>query len=165
MNPPRIESIGEKKLIGKRIAMNLNQDRTPELWRSFMPQRKSILNKVGNDLFCLQVYNTSTDYKDITPDTLFEKWAAVEVSGFDLVPDGMEPYTLSGGLYAVFNYKGLSNDFRPMFHFIFQKWLPESNYEVDARTHFDLLGEKYKNNDPSSEEEIWVPIKEKQIPE
>jgi hypothetical protein len=26
-----------------------------------------------------------------------------------------------------------------------------------------LLGEKYKNNDPDSEEEIWIPIRKKWI--
>jgi GrpB-like predicted nucleotidyltransferase (UPF0157 family) len=28
----------------------------------------------------------------------------------------------------------------------------------------ELLGEKYKNNDPSSEEEFWIPIKAKVAP-
>lgn len=27
--------------------------------------------------------------------------------------------------------------------------------------HFEVLGEKYKDNDPTSEEEIWIPIKAK----
>jgi AraC family transcriptional regulator len=37
-------------------------------------------------------------------------------------------------------------------------------YELDDRPHFEILGDKYKNNDPNSEEEIWIPIKlKKQI--
>jgi AraC family transcriptional regulator len=39
--------------------------------------------------------------------------------------------------------------------------LPNSAYELDDREHFELLGEKYKNNDPNSEEEIWIPIRPK----
>jgi AraC family transcriptional regulator len=39
--------------------------------------------------------------------------------------------------------------------------LPNSAYALDDRAHFEVLGEKYKNNDPSSEEEIWIPIKVK----
>lgn len=38
-------------------------------------------------------------------------------------------------------------------------WLPASDYNLDNRPHFEVLGEKYKNNDPTSEEEIWIPIK------
>jgi AraC family transcriptional regulator len=34
-----------------------------------------------------------------------------------------------------------------------------SKYLLDNRPHFETLGEKYKNEDPSSEEEVWIPIK------
>jgi predicted transcriptional regulator YdeE len=33
--------------------------------------------------------------------------------------------------------------------------------KIDNRPHFEVLGDKYKNNDPSSEEEIWIPIRKK----
>jgi AraC family transcriptional regulator len=36
-----------------------------------------------------------------------------------------------------------------------------SGYEIDARPHFEILGSKYVNADAESEEEIWIPIKEK----
>jgi AraC family transcriptional regulator len=34
-------------------------------------------------------------------------------------------------------------------------------FEVDDRPHFEILGIRYRNNDPNSEEEIWIPIIEK----
>lgn len=34
-------------------------------------------------------------------------------------------------------------------------------YELDEREHYELLGEKYKNNYPASEEEIYLPIRKK----
>jgi AraC family transcriptional regulator len=34
-------------------------------------------------------------------------------------------------------------------------------YFLDDRPHFEILGDKYKNGDPDSEEEIWIPIKQK----
>ncbi|MGK2861531.1 MAG: GyrI-like domain-containing protein [Chitinophagaceae bacterium] len=48
-----------------------------------------------------------------------------------------------------------------MFSYIFNTWLPPSGYDLDNRPHFEILGEKYKNDDPLSEEEIWIPIKQK----
>lgn len=156
---PRIEILPTKKLIGRRLKMSLSADRTPELWRSFMMERKNITNNVSADLYSMQVYDHSIDFKDLTPETDFEKWAATEVVNFDSVPDGMETYTLNGGLYAVFIYKGLPADFDKSFQYIFYTWLPNSVYELDRREHFELLGEKYKNNSPESEEEIWIPIK------
>jgi len=38
--------------------------------------------------------------------------------------------------------------------YIFSDWLPKSDYELDEKPHFEILGEKYKNDDPNSEEEI-----------
>jgi AraC family transcriptional regulator len=70
----------------------------------------------------------------------------------------MKTFTLKGGQYAVFNHKGSSTD-NSIYQYIFTQWLPNSGYQIDNRPHFELLGEKYKNNDPNSEEEIWVPIK------
>jgi len=71
----------------------------------------------------------------------------------------METFTIPAGMYAVFLYKGTPAEFGPTFNYIFNTWLPGSAYEADDRPHFEVLGEKYKNNDPESEEEIWVPIR------
>ncbi|MCW3124897.1 MAG: hypothetical protein JWO03_555 [Bacteroidetes bacterium] len=158
---PRIEAIAEKKLAGKSLQMTIVQDRTAELWRSFMPERKKITNAIGSDLYSLQVYDAAMEFKDFTPQTVFTKWALQEVSNLNEVPEGMLSFVLTGGLYAVFNYKGRPQDYAPTFQYIFSEWMPLSGYEVDKRPHFELLGEKYKNNDPDSEEEIWVPIKKR----
>jgi len=72
----------------------------------------------------------------------------------------METLVLPGGLYAVFEYKGLSTD-NSIFQYILGTWLLNSDYDLDDRPHFEVLGDKYKNNDPTSEEEIWIPIKTK----
>ena len=60
----------------------------------------------------------------------------------------------------IFDYKGSSTD-TSIFQYIFRTWLPSSSYQLDDRPHFEVLGAKYKNNDPESEEEIWIPIKPK----
>ena len=156
---PRIEKLNEKKLIGKRLSMSLADNKTGELWRSFMPRRRDITNNLTNDMISMQVYKP-THFSDFKPTNEFEKWATVEVTNFDNVPKGMETFTLIGGLYAVFDYKGLSTD-NSIFQYIFGTWLPSSDYDLDNRPHFEVLGDKYKNNDPSSEEEIWIPIQKR----
>lgn len=157
---PRIETISDKILIGKQLKMSLNENKTVELWRSFMPFKKNILNPVSSDLFSLQVYQHTGDY--MNPESEFVKWAAMEVSDNMEVPQGMESYFLLGGLYAVFIHKGGPQNFRETFHFIYSEWMPTSGYTVDHREHFERLGDKYKNNDPDSEEEIWIPVKRRE---
>jgi AraC family transcriptional regulator len=127
-----------------------------------MPIRKEIKNCLSADLISLVVYkpNHFTDFK-LTNE--FERWAAVEVANFDDVPDEMESYVLQAGLYAVFHYKGSSTGSASFFQQIYTVWLPASDYVLDNRPHFEVLGDKYKNNDPSSEEEVWIPIKPKAV--
>ena len=158
---PRIEIIPEKKLVGKHLRMSLAQNRTSELWRSFMSEKKEIINSVSTDLISMQVYDSSLDFKNFNPHTEFEKWAAVEVPVFNPVPENMDTYILHGGLYAVFLHKGDAAAFQKTFQYIFTSWLPGSEYKLDNREHFELLGCKYKNNDPLSEEEVWIPVKPK----
>lgn len=163
----RIVRISPKKLIGKRLKMSLSNNRTFELWQSFMSNKKDINNSLATDLFSMQVFDASLDFKDFNQDTEFEKWAAVEVQDFNIIPNDMEPYTLPGGLYAVFVHKGAASAGHKTFQYIFGIWLPKSEYVLDNRPHFELLGEKYKNENPDSEEEVWIPVRAKkgEVPE
>ena len=157
---PIIRTLNEKKLIGKRLIMSFSNNRTVELWRSFMLRRNEIHSTIGTELYSLQKY-APMFFNRFNPNTEFEKWATIEVTDFDSVPNGMETYTLKGGLYAVFLYKGAASMAQPTFQYILGTWLPNSEYSLDDRAHFEILGDKYKNNDSDSEEEIWIPIKPK----
>ncbi len=154
---PEIQILQEKKLIGKSLKMSLSNNKTADLWKSFMPVRKEIANNLSSDLFSLQVYE-SEYFENFDPDNEFEKWALMEVADFEAIPEDMKPFTIPAGLYAVFHYKGSGSD-HSVFDHIFQTWLPASLYSLDNRPHFQVLGEKYKNADPNSEEELWIPIK------
>lgn len=153
---PEIKTIPEKKLIGQRMAMSLANYRVAELWKNFIPKRKTITSNTDNNFVSMAVYPAGY-FTTFNPGARFEKWAAVEVTGFEIIPADMETFILPAGLYAVFYYKGLNTD-NSIWQYIFAKWLPASGYKLDNRPHFELLGEKYKNNDPDSEEEIWIPI-------
>mgnify|MGYP001823959607 CR=1 FL=1 len=161
---PRIETLPEKKLVGKSLRMSLANNRTNELWKSFMPKRKLIKNTVGSELFSIQVYDKTLDFKDFNPQTEFTKCAMVEISEFENIPADMETRILDGGLYAVFVHKGMAKDFPKTSHYIFGHWLPNSEYELDKREHFELLGANYNPTDENSEEEVWIPIKSREYP-
>jgi len=154
---PRIENSGEKKIVGKRLVMSFADYRVSELWRSFMPRLGEITNRTSDDMISMAIYEPG-HFARFDPMRGFEKWAAVEVSDFLEIPDGMESFELPAGLYAVFDYKGSNTD-NAIYQYIFGTWLPGSEYLLDVRPHFEILGGKYKNNDPNSEEQIWVPVK------
>ncbi len=155
---PEIKTIKEMKFVGLRIQTSFANNRTFELWRQFMPRKKEINNAVGVEVYAVDVY-PQLFFKDFNPGRTFEKWAAVEVTDFDGLPQGMETLVSPEGMYAVFQYKGLGSQAPKMYQAILQDWLPASEYSLDTRPHFAVMGEKYKNEDPGSEEEFWIPIR------
>ncbi|MGE5108458.1 MAG: GyrI-like domain-containing protein [Sphingobacteriales bacterium] len=161
---PRIAISAEKKLAGKRTLMSFANNKTRELWQGFMSKRKELINNAGEDLYSIEVYNNTLFFQNFNPALEFEKWAAVEVTNLDSVPDELEKLILPAGLYAVFIHKGPASEGQRTYEYIFRTWLPVSDFELDDRPHFALMGEKYKNDDPTSEEEIWIPIKKKNAP-
>jgi AraC family transcriptional regulator len=156
---PIIKKLAQKQLIGQSVQMSLANNKTGQLWQAFGPRIKEIPNRVSTDKISMQVY-PPLYYEQFSPIKAFEKWATVEVSTLNNIPAGMQTFVLEEGLYAVFNYKGSSSD-PSIFRYIFSEWIPHSEYEVDDRPHFEVLGTKYQNNSPDSEEEIWIPIRKK----
>lgn len=160
----KIQQLETKLLCGLDIEMSIADNRTGQLWSSFMPQKKAIKNSVSTDLYSMQVYDKGTDFKTMKPTSVFTKWAAIEVSDHSSIPSTLKPYVLNSGLYAVFIHIGLPQDFPKTFGYIFKDWLPNAAYDIDEREHFELLSENYRPDDPMAEEEIWIPVKEKVNP-
>ncbi|MFH6997273.1 GyrI-like domain-containing protein [Flavobacterium sp. FlaQc-57] len=157
---PRIEILKEKKLIGKHIDMSFIENKTFQLWNRFMPRRKEINNTIDSNLYSLEVFPLN-HFDNFDPNNNFQKWAAVEVSNFDEIPIRMEKLIIPTGLYAVFIHKGPATEAHTTYHSIFVEWLPNSEYTVDERPHFAVMGDQYKKDDPNSQEEIWIPITSK----
>ncbi|RLA24931.1 MAG: GyrI-like domain-containing protein [Gammaproteobacteria bacterium] len=155
---PRIEAMQARKLVGIRREMSLADNRTAQLWRSFMPRRNEVKNRITNEYISMQVYS-ETGGQLFSPTTVFEKWAVVEVLSHDAVPDGMESYSLPGGQYAVFIHNGPASAAPKTMQHIFGTWLPDSGYELDSREHFEILPDGYDPLDPQAQEEVWIPIR------
>lgn len=157
----RIEILAETLLVGHRLEMSFASIKTKELWQGFMPLIDKIKDRIGTDLYSIEVYNSPEFVKNFNPNTSFTKWAAVRVNNVNHVPDTMESLIIPEGEYAVFLYQGSSSEGENAYQYIFNTWLPDTDYVLDNRPHFALMGNKYKNNDPDSEEELWIPIKKK----
>jgi AraC family transcriptional regulator len=157
---PRIETLKEKKLIGMARSMSFSNNQTVELWQRFMPRRREIKHMVGIELYSAEKYKPGF-FDHFNPAAEFEKWAAVEVSDFDKVPEGMQTFIFPEGLYAVFTYHGTAAHAVQFYTKIFMEWMPLSGFVTDYRPHFAVMGEKYKKDSEDSEEEIWIPIKPK----
>lgn len=155
---PRIIELNEKKLAGRRLIMSFAQNRTKELWQSFMPKRRTIPGIIDNALYSVEVYHDISFFEHFNPAAEFEKWAAVEVQDISVLPQDMECLLIPKGLYAVFIHKGPASNGFETYNYIYSKWLPESTYKIDMRPHFALMGDKYKQDEADSEEDIYIPV-------
>lgn len=158
---PRIELFSKLKLVGVKAKMSFVNNKTGELWQRFMPKRREIENAVGSDLYSVEVYPDTAFFKNFSPHNEFEKWAAVKVENFNSIPSEMSALEIPEGLYAIFHYKGKPSEAQATYQYIHGNWIPNSQYVLDDRPHFALMGEKYKGEHPESEEELWVPIAKK----
>jgi AraC family transcriptional regulator len=71
-------------------------------------------------LYSTQAYPPAFDFN---PHAVFEKWAAIEVSRIENIPEGIERFVLPAGLYALLHCKGPSQD-TSIFDYIFNVWIP-----------------------------------------
>jgi AraC family transcriptional regulator len=156
MLEPSIEYIKSKKLVGIKMSMSLAADKTPALFRQFMPRQKEIHQGLNFKIYELVTYPPEY-FTSLDLHRTFEKWVAREVKEYELIPESMETFDLIEGQYARFDYKGLSSD-KSIYQYIYSQWFPKSEYYLDSRPHFNILSGKTKLNDPNSEEEIWIPI-------
>ncbi|MNK55988.1 Bacterial transcription activator, effector binding domain [compost metagenome] len=152
--PHRIEIIESKKLIGFSITTSFKDDKTPTVWRKFMMRKNEITNRISDQLISLQIYP-----ENFTPNQSFKKYALAEVSDFENVPEEFETFELKNGKYLVFNYTGKAENGPEIFGYIFQTFIPENQFEVDDRPHFEIFDDDYNPKSDSAEEEIWIPIK------
>lgn len=154
----RFDTCQGKTLMGMKIKTTLGQNLTGKLWAGFMPRLNEIANRKGSDLFSVQLFPDNHAFGIYNPAADFEKWACAEVTDITQVPEGMETLAIPSGKYAVFLHKGNLAAAFATYQYIFAEWLPQSSMSIDTRPHFEIIGPKYRNDHPDSEEEIWIPV-------
>jgi AraC family transcriptional regulator len=162
---PRIEVVPAMQLVGLGEEMSRADDATVRLWQTLMPRRHEIENRVATSYLSMRIYSKPgmAPEEMFAPDTRFEKWAAVQVADGGAVPVGMRSYSLGGGMYAVFLHQGPASGFPDTMRYIFGTWLPQSQYELDDREHFELIPEGWTPTDAQAQEELFVPIRKSSI--
>lgn len=155
---PKIVLLPEIKLVAKCILMSFSQNRTHELWQDFGPSIKDIPYRMGKDKYSIQIFPDTDFFKNFNSEGIFKKYAAVNVSDYGDLPNGLEKLIIPEGQYAVFDYIGKPSEASETFRYILCQWIPNSRYSLDNRPHIAKMGEKYKGEQPDSEEELLIPI-------
>lgn len=155
----RIVQTQEMFVIGLKATMSFETiaEETGKLARQFMPRLQEVKNRV--DIFTISLQNHDNfDYQNLPPARTFEKWLGVEVANLNEVPEGMEILAIKSGNYLVIDFKGSMQEFVKNWHYIHSQWLPNSEFKLDNRPHFEKLSSKYSPMNVVNEEEIWIPV-------
>lgn len=89
----------------------------------------------------------------------FEYIIGVMVEKTDQIDEGYVTKVVPAQKYAVFTHKGLLTTLMGTYEYIFGDWANKTDYKVDEHLNFEWYDNRFKDNDPTSEFDIYVPIK------
>lgn len=154
---PKIIFNDEFKIIGLSCTTTSTENNEkaiiPALWDKFIPRIGEINNFVSSTrtLGLCEIIENSDDN--------FTYVCCKEVKNFDFIPEGMIAKVVPSSRYAVFTHQGNVENLGETYDYIYGSWLPKSGYEINGVKHdFELYDERFDNS-PSSEMEIYIPIK------
>jgi AraC family transcriptional regulator len=125
----------------------------PQFWQQVIQKRqiKNIPNKKQPDT----VLGICMDFKT---DGAFSYIIGSEVTHTDNVPDDMVSREILEANYAVFTARGkMPDSIQNMIKYIYQEWLPKSNYQHAYSPEFELYDERSDDSE-NAEVDIYIPI-------
>ena len=157
IHEPIIKETKASYFAGQSLTMSLINDRTSELFRSFMPNRNNYQSiDKGVIVYDIRVYPKDY-YEPFNPSSEYTKWAAIRIDKDKFQENPKENISIESGLYAQFTILG--NEAPPdLFQYIFSTWLPQSLYQLDDRAHFDMLWPDLDQRGAVSKQVICIPI-------
>lgn len=155
---PKTVNRDQIKLVGMQYIGNNENGEIPQLWESFITRAKEIGGTINNRAFygVCECICEGPCKCGMGGDFLYI--AAVEVSEFDGVPEGMVTKTIPAAKYAVFIHKGSLDGLCDTMNSIYCKWIPESKITPNQKFCFEYYDERFDNS-PNSELDIYVPVK------
>lgn len=153
---PRFETRPGFKFAGMMYSGSAEQGEIPQLWDKFVPIMNDIPDRVNPNV-CYGVINPFGPKEGREMDYV----AAVEVNGFENVPEGMASGEIPEEYYAVFTHKGPISRFMETIQYVYGDWVKNSGYKLTGTPDFELYDENFKGDEEDSECYIYVPVEEK----
>ncbi len=95
------------------------------------------------------------------PEGEFQYLCAVEVADGERIPEGMVTWEMSEQTYAVFAHQGSQSALMDTYASIYQKWLPQSGYELTGEPDFEMYTNEFHDFSEDSIMYLYVPVRKK----
>lgn len=152
----------EIKLIGLKEKIYMGSNTLTVLWGKLLDRKHEIKNLISENC-----YGVAENFVFNPHLSSLEETVSFEVRDFSFIPEGMVTKVLKPQTYLVFTHKGLlfamengKCSLEKTYENIYFETLPKSGYRVDHAFNFEYYDERFKHEDPSSEFDIYIPIKE-----
>ncbi|OHD53973.1 MAG: hypothetical protein A2Y33_12445 [Spirochaetes bacterium GWF1_51_8] len=127
-----------------------------KMWYQFHPLIKTIPDRVVPEKYYQLAF-----WNDIETMPGCFYMVGVETSGLDKIPVGMSGKVVPASNYLRFVHRGLAKHVGRTYKYIFQTWLPRSEYRLSQPYEFEYYGPKCLGPDnEDSESEIYIPVGE-----
>ncbi|MBW6513185.1 MAG: GyrI-like domain-containing protein [Candidatus Syntrophosphaera sp.] len=155
---PRIVHREAFTVVGMKCRTTMADNQIPRLWEDFNPRARA----VQHALFAQGCYGICFNEEGDEPGgDWFSYLAGVEVTELKDVPAGMESLLIPASDHAVFEHLGTLENLQQTYHFIYNQWLPQSEYVMLGSQDFELYDQRFKYGLPDSVMEIWIPVSKK----
>lgn len=124
-----------------------------QLWQDFGGQVQRVRGQANPGLF----YGAMHNYDMQTGQ--FDYLAAVEVEAGQEAPEGMVVWQVPAQTYAVF--ETTLPEIGPAYEYIYGPWIAGADFERTDGPEFELYGEEFNPEDPSSKMHIYIPVQPK----
>jgi AraC family transcriptional regulator len=148
---PKIVNISAFAVVGMKYRGKNENNEIPQMWQAFGPRVREIKNIVDDRV----AYGISANVDESTGD--FDYVAGFQVSTAEDIPEGMVHFEVPGGKYAVFSTT--LPRIGETFHNAYHTWLPESDYQPAGGPEFELYDERFDPQEPTSEFDLYIPVK------
>lgn len=158
---PSIVEVGPVKLIGVQkylnLKVNIDEGIAPKAWNELMNRIGEVDRRNGRRNYGVQRYPN-----DFGPENnVFEYIAAVEVSEFGDIPEGMIAFELPRRHYAVYTYRGEvgPDTMTQIYANIYGQWVFNLEHDMYCDYDFEFYDEKFNPGQPDSYMSVYIPVK------
>ncbi|GIP34708.1 GyrI-like domain-containing protein [Paenibacillus sp. J2TS4] len=154
---PAFMAVGLQEQVQPDPDVKPSENAIARLWDQLNSRAGEIANPVG-----FRGYGLIRQTPEIKPGDPFTYTAAIGVTSFGQLPEGMVSIEVPASHYAVVTYRGELDGLGEGFEYFWTSWLPQSEYVYDGVYEFEFYDQRYRNRtDPGSEIDLYFPISPK----
>lgn len=152
---PEIVDLDEINLIGIPFYYDLSMKNDLSDQWTLLIQNISLISNVKEPA---EFYQLQFSYPNQDNDKIYF-YIAVVVDKIEHVPIHFTAKTIPAQRYYKFRHKGLANEVGHTYRYIYEEWLPSTEYKLPGYFNFEYYGEEYLGPyNKSSISDIYIPV-------